>query len=137
VLHGVGTLLKAQTRQQIDLVARYGGEEFAIILPSTAAHHATLVGERLRQRVAEGLAAADVDENGSPDAAFTVAERIRSSVAGENFGRADAPAVITVSVGMASFGLHALSMDGLVEAADRALYRAKDLGKNRVEVEPA
>ena len=134
VLHGVGTLLKAQTRQHVDLVARYGGEEFAIILPSTAAHHATLVGERLRQRVAEGLAAADVDENGSPDAAFTVAERIRSSVAGENFGRADAPAVITVSVGMASFGLHALSMDGLVEAADRALYRAKDLGKNRVEV---
>jgi len=154
VLHGVGTLLKAQTRQKIDLVARYGGEEFAIILPSTAAAGASLVGERLRQSVADGLtqgapphAAAEAivgtagvvrppgaDDNGSPDAAFSVAERIRSSVAGENFGRADAPAAITVSVGMASFGLHASSMDGLVEAADRALYRAKDLGKNRVEV---
>jgi diguanylate cyclase (GGDEF)-like protein len=55
VLHGVGTLLKAQTRQQIDLVARYGGEEFAIILPSTAADGAGLVGERLRQSVAEGM----------------------------------------------------------------------------------
>jgi diguanylate cyclase (GGDEF)-like protein len=63
-----------------------------------------------------------------------VAERIRSSVAGESFGPPDAPAAITVSVGMASFGLHASSMDGIVEAADRALYRAKDLGKNRVEV---
>jgi diguanylate cyclase (GGDEF)-like protein len=81
-----------------------------------------------------GAARADADDNGSPSAAFSVAERIRSSVAGENFGRADAPAVITVSVGMASYGLHASTMDGLVEAADRALYRAKDLGKNRVEV---
>ncbi len=62
------------------------------------------------------------------------AERIRSSVAGESFGPADAPPAITVSVGMASFGPHASSMDGIVGAADRALYRAKDLGKNRVEV---
>ena len=171
VLHGVGTLLRAQTRQQIDLVARYGGEEFAIILPSTAAHHATLVGERLRQCVAEGLAAGSTLQelggpagdgatsaaaaagdgastattpgdgdgdggapDGSPSAAFSVAERIRSSVAGESFGPPEAPAAITVSVGMASFGLHASTMDGLVEAADRALYRAKELGKNRVEV---
>ena len=156
VLHGVGTLLKAQTRQQIDLVARYGGEEFAIILPSTAADGASLVGERLRQSVAEGMTpggplrdaaktlagaaagagdgGADAAGDGGPSAAYSVAERIRSSVAGESFGPADAPAAITVSVGMASFGLHASSMDGIVEAADRALYRAKDLGKNRVEV---
>ena len=143
VLHGVAALLKAQTRQQIDLVARYGGEEFAIILPSTPADGATLVGERLRQSVAEGVTPGqprrDSGEQpaggeGGPGAAFTVAERIRSSVAGERFGPVEAPAAITVSVGMASFGLHAASMDGLVEAADRALYRAKERGKNRVEV---
>ena len=46
------------------------------------------------------------------------------------------PANITVSVGVASFRVHALSIDGLVEAADRAVYRAKELGKNRVEMAP-
>jgi len=137
VLHGVATLLKAQTRQQIDLVARYGGEEFAIILPSTPIEGATLVGERLRQSVAEAGDADDGDghgDDGSPAAALRVAQRIVRSVAGESFGPAGAPAAIKVSVGLASLGVHAGSMDGLVEAADRALYRAKELGKNRVEV---
>lgn len=44
------------------------------------------------------------------------------------------PARITVSVGVASFPLHAVSMDDLVDAADRAVYQAKGRGKNRVEM---
>ena len=63
-----------------------------------------------------------------------MAERIRSSIAGGLFGPSNATASITVSVGVASFAVHATSVDDLVEAADRALYRAKDRGKNRVEV---
>ena len=39
-----------------------------------------------------------------------------------------------MSVGVAGLGEHAATVDGLVEQADRSMYRAKELGKNRVEV---
>jgi diguanylate cyclase (GGDEF)-like protein len=174
LLHDVALMLKTETRHNVDLVARYGGEEFAIILPSTGAEGAAVVGERLRDTLAVGARPADDrvplsldpslaaddglaakagagpdalgphaagrradDEpgaHGSPGAALDVAERIRSSIAGGLFGPTNATAAITVSVGVASFAVHAASLDDLVEAADRALYRAKDRGKNRVEV---
>jgi PleD family two-component response regulator len=85
-------------------------------------------------------AAADVDApaaaaaDGGPGAALSAAERIRSAIADEVFGPPDSPAKITVSVGVASFPLHAVSMDDLVDAADRAVYLAKGRGKNRVEM---
>ncbi len=157
VLRDLAVLLKAQTRQQIDVVARYGGEEFAVILPSTGMQSAATVGERLRRSVVEG--SLDVDKgigpgaaaspaaaggaaaadgpgaaDGGPGAALSAAERIRGAIADEVFGPPDAPATITVSVGVASFPRHATSMDDLVDAADRAVYRAKERGKNRVEM---
>lgn len=52
----------------------------------------------------------------------------------ENFGGDAPPPVITVSIGVASWHSSAETADGLVDAADRALYRAKQLGKNRVAV---
>ncbi len=147
VLSDLAALLRQQTRQQVDLVARYGGEEFVVILPSTAAEGAAEAGERLRRAVAGeplGAAAAaaeepaeDGEQPAGPGAALSLAERIRRSVAGRQFGPAGAAAPMTVSVGTASLGLHASSADELVEAADRALYRAKDRGKNRVEVAEA
>jgi diguanylate cyclase (GGDEF)-like protein len=126
VLHDLAALLKTQTRQHVDLVARYGGEEFAVILPSTGMQGAATVGERLRSTVADGDAGA----------ARRVAERIRTSIADEVFGPPEAHASLTVSVGVASFPDHAASVDGLVEAADRAVYRAKERGKNCVEMAP-
>ena len=54
LLRELGHVLRAQTRQQIDLVARYGGEEFAVILPSTGVAGATRAGERLLDVVAGG-----------------------------------------------------------------------------------
>jgi diguanylate cyclase (GGDEF)-like protein len=143
VLRDLAVLLKEQTRQQIDVVARYGGEEFAVILPSTGMQSAATVGERLRRSVVEsslkvdkglGPSPAAGADDGGPGAALSAAERIRSAIADEVFGPPDSPATITVSVGVASFPLHAVSMDDLVDAADRAVYRAKERGKNRVEM---
>ena len=65
--------------------------------------------------------------------AGTVAERIRTSVETDSFGTDLLPPVITVSIGVAGLGEHVGSVEALIEAADRALYRAKQLGKNRVE----
>lgn len=147
LLHKLGDLLQSQTRRQVDLVARYGGEEFAIILPSTGTAGAARAGERLRDTIAasgiegaialEGAGAKAADApgvNGSTGAAHAVGERIRSCVEKETFGSGQRPPVVTVSIGVASLPDHARTVDGLVEEADHALYRAKELGKNRVEV---
>ena len=148
VLREVATLLNGQTRQRVDLVARYGGEEFAIILPSTGVEGAATVGERVRTTIARSAAlhagetppskppasGPSRSADGGPSAAMVVAERIRGSVAAETFGTAETAATITVSIGVASLPQHAASMDDLVEAADRALYLAKRLGKNRVSL---
>ena len=142
-LRDLASLLNAQTRQNVDLVARYGGEEFAIILPSTGLVGAVTVGERLRSTIAENGPA--LGESGRPGnevhgadggegAALGVAERIRSSIAGGVFGPPGSPTSSTASVGVASFPAHAASADELVEAADRAVYLAKERGKNRVEM---
>jgi diguanylate cyclase (GGDEF)-like protein len=146
LLRALADVLLSQTRRQVDLVARYGGEEFAVILPSTDPEGGLRAGERLREAINDGplereitkrsLASEEacVETDGSPGAARAVGERIRHTVETEAFGSATSPPVITVSIGVAGLGAHAETVDGLVEEADRALYRAKQLGKNQVAV---
>ncbi|GIW47582.1 MAG: diguanylate cyclase response regulator [Deltaproteobacteria bacterium] len=89
-----------------DMVARYGGEEFVVLLPET-------------------------DENG----AFIVAERIRSKVEGLDIPHSASRVSdhVTVSLGVATMvPQNGLSTDDLVDAADKALYRAKREGRNRI-----
>ncbi|MCK8818028.1 diguanylate cyclase [Natroniella sulfidigena] len=91
-----------------DLVARYGGEEFAIILPETDLKGAKEVANRVREGV-EGL---QLEHKASKVSDY-----------------------VTVSVGVAV--AEPKSKDGekdLIEAADRALYKAKDAGRNKVKV---
>lgn len=105
VLRFTAATLKRLVRGK-DTVARYGGEEFALILPDTDLNGATTVAEHIRQTVSAG----DLkDRNG-----------------GTAYGR------ITVSIGLAGF--HASDLPNkLIERADRALYLAKEHGRNRVE----
>jgi diguanylate cyclase (GGDEF)-like protein len=102
VLMEVSTLLRAQVRSE-DVLARFGGEEFAVLVRGIPSPGVVVLAERMRQAV-EGL-------------------RI------EGFGE---PMRVTLSIGAATVrGDGGLSEQGLVDAADRLLYRAKSSGRNR------
>ena len=102
-LKHVAYLLEAAVRDG-DLVARIGGEEFAVWLPRTQA--------------AAGL---------------EVAERIRESIAGSTWMWRSSPYIVTTSCGLASYPEPIGDLANLAAAADAALYRAKQAGRNRVE----
>lgn len=88
-----------------DLAGRYGGEEFALILPDTA-----------------------------PSAARTLLDELRESFSGIRFVHESEPFHVTFSAGIATAPPH-MEMDELIHAADRALYAAKQAGRNRVALE--
>jgi diguanylate cyclase (GGDEF)-like protein len=108
--HACGDLVLRQTTQAMqstlragDIVGRFGGEEFVVLLP----------GADLKQ-------------------AIGAAERCRAAV--ERMRIPDAPYVsITASVGVAAFPDHAEDLDGLLKAADDAMYAAKAKGRNRTQ----
>ena len=131
VLRRVAEILRAQLRASVDIAARYGGEEFAIILPHTEPGGAEHVGKRLSARVR-----GDTQDLATPSGAIVAGERVRHSVEEEEFlgSRPDERAHVTISVGIASMPAHARSAEDLVSAADKALYHAKQHGKNRIEV---
>ncbi|WP_229257217.1 diguanylate cyclase [Duganella callida] len=106
-LRVVAATFKAQLQRGGDLVARYGGEEFAFVAPATDA-----------------------------DQALAIADGVCRAVAALELPHARAPGgTLTVSLGVASWmPLAGEAPDALLRAADQALYRAKQLGRNRVEV---
>ena len=91
-----------------DIVARYGGEEFAVLLV----------------------------EIGAKDQAVAVAERLRVMVERHRFSYEEAQpgGSVTISVGVSCYPEDGLAADELIQAADEALYRAKNEGRNRVVV---
>lgn len=107
-LRSVAGLLAAEAKRTSDLAARYGGEEFALLLPNTDAAGCARIGERIRRALREV---------GMPHALNLPSGLVTLSLGGaECRPGAERPAA------------HA----SLVEAADRALYAAKDGGRDRL-----
>jgi diguanylate cyclase (GGDEF)-like protein len=103
VLRSCADLMR-QILRATDVAGRYGGDEFLVLLPQT-------------------------DRKG----ALAAAERLRASVEHATFEPVrGAPVRVTVSLGVAAVGPGVDSPVNLIEAADEALYRAKQAGRNRV-----
>jgi diguanylate cyclase (GGDEF)-like protein len=103
MLKAVGGVLLDAVRS-VDSVCRYGGDEFAVLLLETNAERAKVV-----------------------------AERIRHTIASRDFPiEGGASLKITVSIGYATFPEHGKSSRALLAAADKAMYAAKNAGKNAV-----
>ena len=101
ILIAFASLLKKACRAN-DIAARYGGEEFVMVLP---------------QSNAQG--------------AFKIAERVREEMMKMSFTGNEANFAVTVSCGVAEFNKDYESINKLITVADRALYEAKNGGRNR------
>lgn len=105
-LKHIGDLLKRNLRE-VDTVARFGGEEFVLLLP-------------------------DTDKRG----AIAVAEKVRLMIQKQRFiteARKETR-LVTISAGIATYPDDVSEMDDLIDRADIALYRAKENGRNRIEL---
>lgn len=110
VLKTVSRVIKLQLRDY-DIAGRYGGEEFSIILPYTKLAEAKMVAERLRKAVEK----TKIDVS-----------KVNSDVSEKNIG-------VTISLGIAEY------TDGddektILQKADKALYKAKESGRNKAEI---
>ena len=103
VLRELGDTLLQAVRNE-DILCRYGGEEFVAILPELSLDAAMERAEHLRRVVSE----------------------IRVRNRGESLRE------VTLSIGVAVYPQHAETLEEIMRAADRALYEAKHLGRNRV-----
>lgn len=104
----VASVLRAAVREGTDFAVRYGGEEFALVLSSTSPAEAARLAERLRLKV----------------------EAMAVRHPGSSVSR-----VVTASFGVAGgVPLEEDKVEAFIDRADKGLYRAKELGRNRVEV---
>jgi len=103
-LKRIAEILRKSARS-MDVVTRYGGEAFCLLLPTTSAREALMVGERVRRAIEKAV--------------FPHEESLPNSR-------------LTTSVGIADFAHDRDDASSLMHAADLALYQAKQAGRNRV-----
>ena len=89
--------------RQMDIISRFGGEEFIILLPLT-----------------------------SPETAVRIGERLRENVETTKFSWQNHEISLTISVGIASYHANIEDLNSLIELADKALYLAKQNGRNQI-----
>lgn len=106
VLKFVAQAIVSALREE-DILGRIGGEEFAVLLPST-------------------------DE---PSAGAT-AERVRSAIENLRIQVGETEIMVTISIGISGFAAGDVSIEPAMVRADRALYQAKEQGRNRVCSQP-
>lgn len=106
ILKSIGAIMKNKFRTT-DLLAKYGGDEFVVILPQT-------------------------DKVG----AYLAAERLRESIEKQVFPGAETQPQkkLTISIGLASYPEHGLNDEQILNYADKALYFAKESGRNRTHI---
>lgn len=102
VIKGLGEILR-KVKRETDIVARFGGEEFVVLCEETDTEGARLL-----------------------------AERIREELMGTPFQTENGPLRVTCSLGVSTFPMHAKDSKALFDVADKALYVAKQGGRNRV-----
>jgi diguanylate cyclase (GGDEF)-like protein len=103
VLRQLSRLL-TQSVRQVDTVARYGGDEFTILLADTGERGARVIAERIRKWVADNAFEAEGGRT------------LR----------------LTCCVGLSTYPAHGRTREALLDGADKAMYRAKSQGRNRV-----
>jgi len=104
VLQRIAAVVRKSMRQQ-DKAGRFGGEEFLLVLPET------------------GL-----------KGAASLADRVRTDVEGSVAAELNLACVVSISAGVSTYPMDGRNCENLLEHADAALYRAKALGKNRIEL---
>ena len=103
ILAEIGKVFRQVVRES-DVVARYGGDEFVIVLPETPLTGALVTAERIRKKVAE-----------------------------HEFSSSDLQIRLTVSLGVACYPKHALTVEELIRKADAAMYHAKESSRNNIK----
>lgn len=107
LLQGLGSALQRHMRRE-DIACRFGGEEFLLLLVDASIEDSVRLAEGLRE----------------------VIKKLRVLYLGQ------ALPPVTVSIGVAGFPGHGATPEELIEAADSALYKAKEEGRNRVKIAP-
>ena len=108
VLKTIAKIMRSQLREY-DIAARYGGEEFVILLPYTTVTEAKLVAERLLKSVNSKVI--DIEKVNTKNKTKTIS--------------------VSISIGICEYN-HEDKYDQLVMKADKALYEAKETGRNRI-----
>lgn len=109
-LKQVAAILANSVQRKSDMAARYGGEEFLLVLPGTGVDDAMEMAASIRERII----AANIEHDSSSVEPF-----------------------LTISIGISSVVPNSqLAMEDLIRAADRALYKVKESGRNGFRYEP-